>query len=66
MHPSIIFCSYNHLMQATGDAEKQASTVDEDEDEVQSAVTEVSFINLDNVEFLLKCIHQLCLVHTII
>jgi hypothetical protein len=53
-------------MQATGDAEKQASTDDEDEDEVQSAVTEVSFINLDNVEFLLKCIHQLCFVHTII
>ena len=42
MHPSIIFSAYNHLMQATGDAEKQATTVDEDEDEVQSAVTEVS------------------------
>ena len=53
-------------MQATGDAEKQASTVDEDEDKVQSAVTEVSFINLDNMEFLLKCIHQLRFVHTII
>ena len=53
-------------MQATGDAEKQASTVDEDEDEVQSAVTEVSVMNQDNVEFLLKCIHQLYLFHTII
>uniref|UniRef100_A0A6N2MS43 NAC domain-containing protein n=1 Tax=Salix viminalis TaxID=40686 RepID=A0A6N2MS43_SALVM len=29
-------------LQATGDAEKQASTVDEDEDEVQSAVTEAT------------------------
>ena len=66
MHPSIVFNDYNHLMQATGDAEKQASTFNEDEDEVQSAVAEVSVMNLDKVEFLLKCIHQLYLVHTII
>ena len=53
-------------VESVGNFKVNDATHVDDEDEVQSAVTEVSFINLDNVEFLLKCIHQLCFVHTII
>ena len=53
-------------VESVGNFKVNGATHVDDEDEVQSAVTEVSFINLDNVEFLLKCIHQLFFVHTII
>jgi hypothetical protein len=40
-------------VESVGNFKVNDATHVDDEDEVQSAVTEVSFINLDNVEFLL-------------
>ena len=43
MHPSIILSPYNHLMQVTGDAEKQATAADDLQNEIPIVISKANW-----------------------